>query len=193
MLRRQISNHYWYQMYIDDLPIWGMVGEVCPPAPLTCLSTSELNFEMTVCQIVAPEETIREIETHKERPHDIADSTFIFTHKRFTLAHNGDQVIEVNLTSENPQEVAPGKTISFSYSVEWTETDKSFVSRFQRYQDYSFFEHQIHWFSIFNSFMMVIFLCGLVALILMRTLKRDYAKVRCLGLQWPLAVSVLRV
>jgi hypothetical protein len=24
----QVSNHYWYQMYIDGLPIWGMVGEV---------------------------------------------------------------------------------------------------------------------------------------------------------------------
>uniref|UniRef100_A0A8C8W4L3 Transmembrane 9 superfamily member n=1 Tax=Peromyscus maniculatus bairdii TaxID=230844 RepID=A0A8C8W4L3_PERMB len=22
-----IKNHYWYQMYIDDLPIWGIVGE----------------------------------------------------------------------------------------------------------------------------------------------------------------------
>jgi transmembrane 9 superfamily member 3 len=22
-----IRNHYWYQMYIDDLPIWGIVGE----------------------------------------------------------------------------------------------------------------------------------------------------------------------
>jgi len=31
-------------------------------------------------------------------------------------------------------------------------------------------------FSIFNSFMMVIFLTGIVALILMRTLRKDYAK-----------------
>ena len=22
-----IENHYWYQLYLDDLPIWGMVGE----------------------------------------------------------------------------------------------------------------------------------------------------------------------
>jgi transmembrane 9 superfamily protein 3 len=22
-----IKNHYWYQMYADDLPIWGIVGE----------------------------------------------------------------------------------------------------------------------------------------------------------------------
>lgn len=35
---------------------------------------------------------------------------------------------------------------------------------------------QIHWFSIFNSFMMVIFLTGIVTLILMRTLRKDYAK-----------------
>ncbi len=44
------------------------------------------------------------------------------------------------------------------------------------YLDYNFFEHQIHWFSIFNSFMMVIFLCGLVSLILLRTLRNDYAR-----------------
>jgi len=35
---------------------------------------------------------------------------------------------------------------------------------------------QIHWFSIFNSFMMVIFLVGLVSMILMRTLRNDYAR-----------------
>lgn len=38
------------------------------------------------------------------------------------------------------------------------------------------FNLQIHWFSIFNSFMMVIFLTGLVSMILMRTLRNDYAK-----------------
>lgn len=38
------------------------------------------------------------------------------------------------------------------------------------------FALQIHWFSIFNSFMMVIFLVGLVSMILMRTLRKDYAR-----------------
>lgn len=23
-----VKNHYWYQMYIDDLPIWGVVGDL---------------------------------------------------------------------------------------------------------------------------------------------------------------------
>ena len=35
---------------------------------------------------------------------------------------------------------------------------------------------QIHWFSIFNSSMILIFLTGLVAMILMRTLRADYAR-----------------
>jgi transmembrane 9 superfamily protein 3 len=63
-----------------------------------------------------------------------------------------------------------------TYSVKWVPTTSKFENRFHVYLDTNFFEHQIHWFSIFNSFMMVIFLCGLVALILMRTLKNDYQK-----------------
>ena len=22
-----VKNHYWYQMYVDDLPVWGIVGD----------------------------------------------------------------------------------------------------------------------------------------------------------------------
>ena len=34
----------------------------------------------------------------------------------------------------------------------------------------------MHWFSIFNSFMIVAFLAGLVAIIMIRTLKMDYLR-----------------
>ena len=27
-LEYSIKNHYWYQMFVDDLPIWGIVGDV---------------------------------------------------------------------------------------------------------------------------------------------------------------------
>lgn len=35
---------------------------------------------------------------------------------------------------------------------------------------------QIHWFSIVNSVMIVLFLSGMVAMIMMRTLNRDISK-----------------
>lgn len=153
LLAYAVSNHYWYQMFVDELPVWGMVGE-----------------------IVADEDVIQELESHTERPHGIADLTYLYTHKNFTIAYNGDRIIEVNMTSENAQEITTGKSYDLTYSVHWVRTDRTFDRRFDRYLDSNFFEHQIHWFSLFNSFMMVVFLCGLVALILMRTLKADYAR-----------------
>lgn len=77
---------------------------------------------------------------------------------------------------DNPVIIKPNAVLSFSYSVNWVPTTINFDDRFDVYLDFSFFEHQIHWFSIFNSFMLVVFLVGFVSLILMRTLKSDYQK-----------------
>ncbi|MBA0849840.1 hypothetical protein Goshw_021371 [Gossypium schwendimanii] len=85
-------------------------------------------------------------------------------------------IIHVNLTQESPKQLEAGRTLDMTYSVKWLPTNVTFARRFDIYLDYPFFEHQIHWFSVFNSFMMVIFLTGLVSMILMRTLRNDYAK-----------------
>lgn len=135
-----VENQYWYELYVDDLPMWGMLGETL---------RDEISGEMKM---------------------------HIFTHRSLSLCYHGNQIIEVNLTSENPVPLSPGTTLRFTYSVHWYATNKLFESRFNRYLEYDFFEHQIHWFSIFNSFMMVVFLCGLVALILLRTLRNDFAR-----------------
>ena len=55
------------------------------------------------------------------------------------------QIIQVNLTSENPQPIAPGVNIEFTYSVNWAPTSITFARRFERYLDYNFFEHQVSW------------------------------------------------
>lgn len=104
------------------------------------------------------------------------DPQHIFTHRSLSISYSGNRIIEVNLTSENPVPIEAGQDLSFTYSVHWHETSKAFDTRFNRYLEYDFFEHKIHWFSVFNSFMMVIFLCGLVFLILLRTLRNDFAR-----------------
>jgi len=58
--------------------------------------------------------------------------------------------------------------------VKWELTEEEFEARFDKYLEDKFFEHQIHWFSIFNSAMMVVFLVAVVAMILMGTLKKDF-------------------
>merc|ERR1712038_2148287 len=90
----------------------------------------------------------------------------------------GDRIVEVDLLSEPKSlvEVKPGVKLEFETTFQWQATTKEFHSRFDKYLDQPFFKHHIHWFSIINSFMMVLFLMGLVALILVRTLRKDYAK-----------------
>uniref|UniRef100_A0A8B9FCM1 Transmembrane 9 superfamily member n=1 Tax=Amazona collaria TaxID=241587 RepID=A0A8B9FCM1_9PSIT len=131
-----IKNHYWCQMYIDDLPIWGIVGEA----------------------------------------DENGEDCYLWTYKKLEIGYNGNRIVDVNLTSEGKVKLVPNTKIQMSYSVKWKKSDVKFEDRFDKYLGPSFFQHRIHWFSIFNSFMMVIFLVGLVSMILMRTLRKDYAR-----------------
>merc|ERR1712151_807226 len=69
-----------------------------------------------------------------------------------------------------------GAVLNFTYSATWYTTNKAFADRTQRYLDPKFFEHKVHWFSIVNSFMLCLFLCAVVAIILMKTLKKDFTR-----------------
>mmetsp|Transcript_63223 Transcript_63223/g.136849 ORF Transcript_63223/g.136849 Transcript_63223/m.136849 type:complete len:620 (-) Transcript_63223:148-2007(-) len=64
--------------------------------------------------------------------------------------------------------------IAFTYDVIWHYSDMRWASRWDTYL--KMHEGQIHWFSIVNSLMIVLFLSGMVAMILLRTLHRDIAK-----------------
>ncbi|KAL5248891.1 hypothetical protein ACHWQZ_G017919 [Mnemiopsis leidyi] len=64
--------------------------------------------------------------------------------------------------------------VSFSYSVEWEEGTIAWASRWDTYLT-SATNSQIHWFSIINSLIIVLFLSGLLAMIMVRALRRDIA------------------
>eukprot|EP00003_Mantamonas_plastica_P024641 TRINITY_DN462_c1_g1_i10.p1 TRINITY_DN462_c1_g1~~TRINITY_DN462_c1_g1_i10.p1 ORF type:complete len:259 (-),score=64.70 TRINITY_DN462_c1_g1_i10:76-810(-) len=107
--RYAVTHHYWYQMYLDDLPIWGMVGEV-----------------------ISQESEEEPLQGTHTRDHS-NDQAYIYTHKKFSISYNGDQIIEVNLTSETPMPIDNGVNLVFTYSVEWHPTDVSFEDRFDKY------------------------------------------------------------
>jgi transmembrane 9 superfamily member 3 len=124
------------QAYLDDLPLWGTIGE----------------FE------------------------ESTNSYYLFTHRRLDIGYIDHRIVDVNMTNEEKVKLELGKAVPFTYEVNWKASAVKFHDRFDKYLDPSFFQHRIHWFSIFNSFMMVIFLVGLVSMILMRTLRKDYAR-----------------
>lgn len=64
--------------------------------------------------------------------------------------------------------------IWYTYDVVWIESPVRWASRWDNYLQME--GGEIHWLSILNSVMIVLFLSGLVALILLRTLHRDIVK-----------------
>jgi transmembrane 9 superfamily protein 2/4 len=66
---------------------------------------------------------------------------------------------------------AKDRTIIFTYDVRWEKSDIKWASRWDVYLKMT--DSQIHWFSIINSIMIVLFLSGMVAMIMVRTLHRD--------------------
>ncbi|KAJ9167651.1 hypothetical protein P3X46_019266 [Hevea brasiliensis] len=78
------------------------------------------------------------------------------------------------VNSNTPQEVEGKKEVIFTYDVEFQESDVKWASRWDTYLLMS--DDQIHWFSIVNSLMIVLFLSGMVAMIMLRTLYRDISK-----------------
>ncbi|CAE8581692.1 unnamed protein product [Polarella glacialis] len=64
--------------------------------------------------------------------------------------------------------------IVYTYDVTWAYSEMRWVSRWDNYLKMT--GGQIHWFSILNSLMIMLFLSGMVAMILLRTLWRDITK-----------------
>ena len=67
---------------------------------------------------------------------------YLFTHFHFDLAHNDDNVIEINVSSDPMRTVditdADSLDVQFSYSVKWKETAITYDHRMDRYNRYSF-------------------------------------------------------
>eukprot|EP01018_Ginkgo_biloba_P021539 Gb_26109 [translate_table: standard] len=82
--------------------------------------------------------------------------------------------------TDTPQEVEEDKELIFTYDVSFKysgilqESPVKWASRWDTYLLMT--DDQIHWFSIINSLMIVLFLSGMVAMIMMRTLYRDISK-----------------
>eukprot|EP00929_Paragymnodinium_shiwhaense_P067224 TRINITY_DN33847_c0_g2_i1.p1 TRINITY_DN33847_c0_g2~~TRINITY_DN33847_c0_g2_i1.p1 ORF type:complete len:644 (-),score=149.98 TRINITY_DN33847_c0_g2_i1:286-2145(-) len=66
------------------------------------------------------------------------------------------------------------ESITYTYDVRWTYSDVRWAMRWDAYLKMT--GGQIHWFAILNSLMILLFLSGMVAMILLRTLHRDITK-----------------
>eukprot|EP00256_Glycine_max_P055454 XP_014622643.1 transmembrane 9 superfamily member 2 isoform X2 [Glycine max] len=146
--RHAVLKDYFYQMYYDDLPIWGFLGKF----------DSEDKDDQTGAIVHLFKHVHFEILYNKDRIIDV-------------FIQNDPQAV-VDLTENKEVEV------DFTYSATWVETDTPFEKRLEKYSQTSSLSHnlEIHWFSVINSCATVLLLTGFLAIILMRVLKNDFVK-----------------
>ncbi|KAJ3024200.1 hypothetical protein HKX48_004473 [Thoreauomyces humboldtii] len=71
--------------------------------------------------------------------------------------------------------------VHFSYNVKWEESATPWATRWDNFLHAS--DPKIHWFSLVNSVVIVLFLTGMVAMILLRALHKDIARYNALEAQ----------
>ncbi|EME81057.1 uncharacterized protein MYCFIDRAFT_204169 [Pseudocercospora fijiensis CIRAD86] len=64
--------------------------------------------------------------------------------------------------------------VLWTYSIHWIKSPTTFATRWDKYLHV--FDPKIHWFSLINSAVIVMFLIGMVSTILVRTLRKDIAR-----------------
>ncbi|KAG9103360.1 hypothetical protein FRC06_011307 [Ceratobasidium sp. 370] len=79
------------------------------------------------------------------------------------------------LLSEDKQ-----NSVTYTYSISWQESDTPWATRWDNYLH--IFDPKIHWFSLINSLVIVIFLCVMVSMILVRTVSRDISRYNAIDL-----------
>mmetsp|Transcript_22340 Transcript_22340/g.31269 ORF Transcript_22340/g.31269 Transcript_22340/m.31269 type:complete len:598 (+) Transcript_22340:105-1898(+) len=148
-----IRENYLFEMFVDGLPVKGFVGE---------METNPVRYSDGT--------------THNDT------SYYLFTHLEYSIAYNGDNVIGVNLTTDARQRVKlqEGKPalVEFSYSAQWKPTHVKYINRMSLYAQAALHNQSmdIHWLSIVNSFVLVILLTSFLAIIMMRILRKDFAR-----------------
>ncbi|KAF9941767.1 hypothetical protein BGZ67_004105 [Mortierella alpina] len=64
--------------------------------------------------------------------------------------------------------------VTYTYSIQWHEVATAWATRWDKYLLVG--EPRIHWFSLVNSIIIVLFLTGMVAMVLLRALHKDISR-----------------
>lgn len=150
--KEAIHNNYFFEMFIEDLPMWGYIGDFEDEDAILGEMEGSHTFLFPHLHF--------KIGTNKNQIVSV------------TVTTERDRRVDIT-------NVHKPTTVQFSYSVEWFEDEElPWKLRMTRYADSRFLpgSFEIHWLSIINSFVLVLLLTAFLTIILMRVLKNDFSR-----------------
>ena len=153
-LKDAIANSYYFEMYVEDLPMSGFIGDVENQ------------------DVVAQDLMIRGGE----------GSTYLFPHLQFTFGVNKNKIVSAKVRTDPSKkvdisDVNSPKDVEYTYSVNFVDDPTEWKHRMKKYANnmFSSSSNEIHWLSIINSCVLVLLLIAFLTIIFMRVLKNDFS------------------
>ncbi|XP_059627619.1 transmembrane 9 superfamily member 5 [Cornus florida] len=147
--RDAVIDDFCFQMYYDDLPVWGFIGKVEEESwTLDGKGSKFYLFNHVQFDALYNGNQVIEIRAFSDPSH-VVDIT---------------EDVETN--------------VKFTYSVFWNATSTRLENRMDKYARAALLpaRRQIHWFSFINSIVIIMLLMGLLIMLFMRHLKNDLRK-----------------
>ncbi|XP_052178171.1 transmembrane 9 superfamily member 5 [Diospyros lotus] len=147
--RHAIINEYYFQMYCDDLPLWGFIGKA-EDESWAFHEKGPKYYLFTHVQFNA-----------------LYDGDQIIEISAFS---DPSHVVDITEDMET--------SVKFTYSVFWNATSMPFENRMYRYSRASLLptHRRIHWFSFINSVVIIVLLMGLLMVLFIRHINNDLKK-----------------
>ncbi|KAL3502145.1 hypothetical protein ACH5RR_036594 [Cinchona calisaya] len=146
--RTAISQDYFWEMYYDDLPLWGFIGEVYHARKANTEEHKYFMYTNIIFEIFYCEDYVIEIKAR------------IDTSRLAELTKDREVDVE------------------FSFTAVWKEINVSFEKRMNKYMQSARLKrhYRVHQFSIANALVAVFLLIGCLVKIYVRVLRKDFYK-----------------
>lgn len=112
---------------------------------------------------------------------NVVPYSFQYTEDNYDKEQNQMKECEYSATMRTPMYLSKAKDgqlkVYWTYSVEWIlDNEREWRTRWDIYFEAGSGSDEVHWFSIINALVIVLFLSGMVGMILMRSLHRDISR-----------------
>ena len=113
----------------------------------------------------------------------IDEGIHLFTTYHLTIHYNLKNIIKVSIQPDNPlliydieNDTRMVSEFSLKFSVSWIPTEENVNYRMNIYYEMGIFNTSIHWFSLLNSTAIILIVCGMILLLMYKTLSNDLKK-----------------
>ena len=173
-LATAIEEDWYYEMFVDDLPMWGYVGEHEAEDFLLGHTDRSKHYLYTHLHFTVGYNSDKIVTVNVSASPAYRQDITGIEEEDVNLGESKGRFGSKSVDKPSTDSLK----VTFSYSVSWVPSTITYEDRMDVYSATNFLPAtlEIHWLSIINSLVLVMLLTAFLAIILMRVIKNDFTR-----------------